>query len=161
MINSMLNHVALRPRLPNSMLNMCLGMLPKLKSWFGVVYNIEPGGGRDGRQSVFCQCSTELCNIGWNGLKGFVQGLFLLYFYKNYWLHGRVIKLFVQRYRDVFAEVVSIDPHFHKSTPLVSEFQKTFSGISDTVLDFRIKILTVIYVYTFNVTTTAIFMFCN
>jgi hypothetical protein len=61
----------------------------------------------------------------------------------------------------VFAEVVSIDPHFHKSTPFVSEFKKTFPGISDTVLDFSMKILTVIYVYTFDVTTTAIFMFCN
>ena len=58
----------------------------ELVSWyitkrsFGVVYNIElgEGGGYNielgGGGDTFCFANVQqLCNIGWNGLKGFVQ----------------------------------------------------------------------------------------
>ena len=57
-INSMLNHVALL-KLPLPQLNVELVSWYITKSGFGVVYNIELGGG-GGAQSLFRQCSITL-----------------------------------------------------------------------------------------------------
>jgi hypothetical protein len=63
----MLNHVAiLKPPLPQ--LNVELVSWYITKSCFGVVHNIELGGG----DKVCFVNVQQLCNIGWNGLKGFV-----------------------------------------------------------------------------------------
>jgi hypothetical protein len=64
----MLNHVALlNPRSPNSMLSLCHGKLPKVVS--ALFTTLNPRGG----DKICFVNLQELCNIGWNGLKGFVQ----------------------------------------------------------------------------------------
>jgi hypothetical protein len=67
----MLNHVVLlKPPLPQ--LNVEFVSWYITKSCFGVVYNIELGGGGGGDKVCFVNVQL-FCNISWNGLKVFVQ----------------------------------------------------------------------------------------
>jgi hypothetical protein len=156
MINSMLNHVAfLKPPASPTQCWTCVMVCYQklirrcLQHWTG-----REGGG--GRETEVCFVNVQLNFVRFAGMLSMVLSKIVGFSYCiswNYWLAV---------YRDIVTCSVKLFPSTHTFIKTrLSKFQKTFFRYFRHCIRLQCKNTNSCNVYTFNVTITAIFMFCN